>query len=106
MLSNGTLVFEANVADSFLTKLTGIMFKRNFPYRALLFRDCFWIHSFFCLVNFHIVFLDKNFNVIRTFYNVSPNKILPPVFNSKYVIEYFDENIKFSIGEKLIMRDL
>ena len=103
MLSAGELVFEARVADSFFTKLAGIMFQRNFPYRALLFKDAFWIHSFFCLVNFHIVFLDKNFNVIQTFYDVKPNKILPPVFGAKYVIEFFDDSVKFNINEKLII---
>ncbi len=102
-LSDGSFIFNAKVANSFFSKLKGIMFQREFPYSALLFTDCYWMHSFFCLVNFHIVFLDKNFNVIQTFYNVKPNKILPPVFNSKYVIEFFDDNVKFKIGEKVIL---
>ena len=102
-LSDGKYIFDAKVANSFFSKLKGIMFQRHFPYSALLFTDCYWMHSFFCFVNFHIVFLDKNFNVIQTFYNVKPNKILAPVFNSKYVIEFFDDNVKFNIGEKVIL---
>lgn len=100
-LSSGEMVFDCTVADSFLTKLQGIMFKKNFSYRALLFKDCFWMHSFFCFVNFHIVFLDKNFNVIETFYNVKPNKILPPIWDAKFVIEFFDSSIIFKKGEQL-----
>lgn len=103
MLTSGEVIFEAAVADSFFTKLSGIMFRRKFPYRALVFRDSFWMHSFFCFVNFHIVFLDKNFNVIRTFYNVKPNKILPPVWGAKYVIEFFEDNIIFNEGDKLLL---
>jgi len=103
---SGELIFKPVVADSFFTKLSGIMFRRNFPYKALLFRDSFWMHSFCCLVNFHIVFLDENFNVIETFYEVKPNKILPPIFKSRYVIEFFDNSIIFKKGEKLIIEDL
>lgn len=105
-LSSGEFVFDAFVAKSFLAKLQGIMFKRQIPYPALLFVDSFWMHSFFCFVNFHIVFLDKNFNVIETFFNIKPNKILPPVFNAKYVIEFFDDNIRFKKGDKLVLENL
>ena len=106
MLSDGSLVFNCTVADSFFTKLIGLMFKRDFSYNALLFRDCFWMHSYFCLVNFNIVFLDKNFNVINSFYNVPPNRILKPVWGAKYVIEFFDNNIKFEKGQKLLVEGL
>lgn len=102
-LSNGKRLFDAKVANSFFSKLIGIMFQRQFPYSALVFTDCYWMHSFFCFVNFHIVFLDKNFNVIQTFYDVKPNKILPPVLNSKYVIEFFDGNVKFNVDDKVIL---
>ncbi|MCD8024142.1 MAG: DUF192 domain-containing protein [Candidatus Gastranaerophilales bacterium] len=101
ILSSDKPVLNCTVAKTFLTKLTGIMFRRQIPYSALLFTDSFWMHSFFCFVNFHIVFLDKNFNVISVFYDVKPNKILPPVWGSKYVIEFFDKSIIFNIGDKL-----
>ncbi len=101
LFQSGDKVFDCVVADSFFTKLTGIMFQKKFSYKALLFRDCYWMHSFFCFVIFHIVFLDENFNVIETFYNVKPNKILPPVWGAKYVIEFFDESYKFNKGDKL-----
>lgn len=103
---NKDMIFECAIADSFFTKLLGLMFKRSFPYKALLFRDCYWMHSFCCLVNFHIVFLDENFNVLKTFYDVKPNKILPPIFKSRYVIEFFDSSIKFKTGEKIIVEGL
>ena len=106
MLTNGEIIFDCMVADSFFTKLQGIMLKRHFPYSALLFKDCFWMHSFFCFVNFNIVFLDKNFNVLDTFYNVPPNRILKPVWGAKYVVEYFDSNIKFKKGQKLMVEGL
>ena len=106
MLSNGDYVFDCVIADSFFTKLQGIMFKRHIPYTALLFKDAFWMHSFFCLVEFNIVFLDKNFNVLENFFNIKPNKILKPVWNAKYVVEYFDNNIKFEKGQKLLIEGL
>ncbi len=106
MLTTGELIFNCSVADSFFSKLKGIMFQRRFPYQALLFKDAFWFHSFFCLVSFHIVFLDENFNVLEKFYNISPNKILRPVFGAKYAIEFFDENVKFEIGQKLLIEGL
>lgn len=106
ILSSGELIFDCTVADSFFTKLSGIMFRRSYPYRAILFKDSFWMHSFFCFLNFHIVFLDKNFNVIEYFYNVKPNKILKPVWSAKYVIEFFDSSVKFKKGQKLIVEGL
>ena len=106
MLTNGDIVFDCRIADTFFTKLAGIMFQRHFPYQALLFRDSFWMHSFFCFVDFNIVFLDKNFNVLDIFYNVPPNKILKPVWNAKFVIEYFDNSIKFEKGQKLLIEGL
>ena len=102
-LSSGEPVFNCRVATTFFDKLLGIMFKKKFPYSALLFKDSFWMHSFFCFVNFHIVFLDKNFNIIEVFYNVKPNKILPPIYGSKYVIEFFDSSCVLKKGEKLIL---
>ncbi len=101
LLSSGAEIFKAKVADNFFLKLKGIMFKKNFTYSALIFKDSNWMHSFFCFVNFHIVFLDKNFNVLRVFYDVKPNRILPPVWKAKYAIEYFDDSIKFEINQKL-----
>ncbi len=105
MLTSGETIFNCTVADTFLTKLAGIMFRRHLPYEALLFKDSFWMHSFFCFVRFNIVFLDKNFNVVCVFYDVKPNKILPPVWRAKYVIEFFDNSIKFNQGEKLILEE-
>ena len=102
-LSSGDVILDARVANSFFSKLIGIMFQRHFPYSALVFTNCYWMHSFFCFVSFHIVFLDKNFNVIKTFYDVKPNKILSPILNSKYVIEFFDSNIKFKEGDRVII---
>lgn len=106
MLSSGEALFDCVVADSFFTKLSGIMFKRQIPYSALLFKDSFWMHSLFCFVSFHIVFLDKNFNVIRTFYDVKPNRILPPVWGAYYVIEFFDDSVRFERGQKLLAEGL
>ncbi len=106
MLTDGSEIFSCSVADSFFLKLQGIMFQRHFPYKALLFRDSFWMHSFFCFVEFNIVFLDENFNVIQVFYKVKPNKILPPVWGAKYVIEYFDNSVSFEIGQKLVVEGL
>lgn len=106
MLITGEQIFNCRVADDFFTKLAGIMFQKKFSYEALLFKDAFWMHSFFCFVNFHIVFLDENFNVLEKFYNIKSNKILKPVWGAKYVIEFFDDNVKFEKGQKLLIEGL
>lgn len=67
--------FKIIECKTFKDKLLGFMFKTNFNY-GLLFNNCCSIHTFFMKDNIDVIFLDKNNNIIRRYYNIGKNKIL------------------------------
>lgn len=84
-----------NLVDckSFYNRFKGFMMCRNID-KALLFRKCNSIHTFFMLKNIDVLFCDDN-NVILYYYrNVSPNRVKLPKRKVTRVYElpvnYFD----------------
>ena len=74
------------IANSFFTKLIGLMGKKNFNY-AFLLKNTNGIHTFFMSTNIDVVLLDKDYNVLFTYKNVSPWKIIFPKKNVKHTLE-------------------
>ncbi len=96
VLLNGDVLFEkARLMESFFERLSGLMFKKEIGCDALVFKDCSSIHSFFCVIPFNALFIGKNGKILNHFSNVPRNKILPPVFNTKILIEYLGEPVSF-----------
>ena len=62
-------------AKSFKERLIGLMFKKNIK-EGLLFDNCKSIHTFFMKEEIDILCTDKKDNIIKTFKNVKPNKII------------------------------
>ena len=61
--------------NNFKNRLIGLMFKKSFDY-GLLFDKCCAIHTFFMKRNIDVIFLDKNYKVIKRYNNVKKNKVL------------------------------
>ena len=59
----------------FIKKFLGFMFKKKFDY-GLLFNNCNSIHTFFMKKNIDVIFLDKDFKIVKRYNNVKKNKIL------------------------------
>lgn len=97
VLLNGEVLFaKARIMNSFFERLSGLMFKKDISCDALVFKDCGSIHSFFCFVIFNALFIGRDGKILNHFTNIKQNKILPPVFKTKYLIEYLNEPLKFS----------
>lgn len=62
---------------TFSDRLFGFMFKRNFKH-GLKFSNCNSIHTFFMLENIDVVMCDKNNNILYTFNNLKPCRIILP----------------------------
>ena len=61
-----TISQEAQMADTFLRRLVGLMFKKSISSGyALIFRNATSIHTFFMRFPIDIVFLDKDNQIIR-----------------------------------------
>ncbi len=97
VLLNGEVLFlKARVMNSFFERLSGLMFKKDIRCDALVFKNCGSIHSFFCFIVFNALFIGKDGKILNHFTNIKQNKILPPVFKTKFLIEYQGEPLKFS----------
>lgn len=102
VLLNGDVLFErARMMNSFFERLSGLMFKKEIAADALVFKDAGWIHSFFCVIPFNALFIGKDFKILNHFTKINKNKILPPVLNAKYTIEYIREPLKISLNDKI-----
>lgn len=93
------IVFEnVKIAESFFDRLLGLSFKKSYK-GALLYKNAFWMHSLFMRFKFNALYLDKNYNIIEHHKDVGPWRFLPPVWGSKYVIEY--TGIPVELSEKV-----
>jgi len=106
VLLNGEVLFErARMMDSFFERLSGLMFRKALSCNALVFKDCSAIHSFFCFVIFNALFIGKDGKILNHFTKISKNKILPPVFGTKILIEYLGEPLKFSDNDIIEIKE-
>lgn len=90
-------------ADTFIKKLKGLMFIKNFDY-ILKFKTN-GIHTFFMKTNIDVILTDKNNKILYIFKNIKPNKIILPKRKVKYTYEMpvnYIKNIK--IGDYLNLK--
>lgn len=103
-LNNNLLSNNAYVQDSFLKRFLGLMFQiKPKEQKILIFKNAFWIHSFFCFFRFDAVFLNDDFKVIAYKNNIPPFLILKPVFGAKYVLEIVNMCLDVRIGDKIVI---
>jgi|TARA_B100000315_G_C14490441_1_gene547328 hypothetical protein len=82
-----TLSKKVEVADSFFTRLKGLMFRERMPWdEALIFYNSPSIHTFFMKFPIDIVFLDGDMRVIRIARNFEPWGVIS-CFKSYLTIE-------------------
>lgn len=106
IFQDGQIMHNVKSAKGFFGRLLGLMFKLkpkdNF---FLVFKNAFWIHSFFCFFRFSAIFLDKDYKVIDYKFNIPPFAILKPVFGAKYTIEYTGSYLNVKIGDKIVINE-
>ena len=86
---------KVKVANTFLKKLKGLMFKKNFDY--ILKFETNGIHTFFMKVNIDVILTDKNNKILYIYRNLKPNKLILPKIKVKYTYEMpvnYIKNIK------------
>jgi len=75
-------------AENLISKLLGLMGRRDFGKSAgLLLRNTNSIHTFFVFFPIDLVFLDKNFKVIKTVENLRPFWFSPIIWKASNVLE-------------------
>ena len=73
--------------DGFKNRLMGIMFKKDKLNKALYFKRCNSIHTFFMKSNIDVIMCDKNYKVLYFYKNLPKNRIILPKKNVYIVIE-------------------
>lgn len=86
---NGDIIAgRLELADGFLTRLTGLMGRTGMPENsALVLTPCSSIHTFFMRFCIDGVFLDGRGEVLQLITEMPPNRVSPVVKGAKMVLE-------------------
>ena len=73
-VKNGEIICNKMiVAENILNRMQGLMFSEKMPEcDGFLIDPCRSIHTFFMLYSLDILFLDKNFKVVKILYDLTP----------------------------------
>lgn len=82
--------------DTFHSRFMGLMFIKSFDY-CMKFEKCNSIHTFFMNTNIDVIMTDRDNNVLFTFKNVRPWKVILPKKNVYNVYELPSGSIKTNI---------
>ena len=97
-------IAEIFVADSFIKRFLGFMFRKEPHYEAILIKPCNSIHTFFMKFSIDVLFINENMEVIKKIDGLKPGKVIMPQKKCTMVIEGKEgifKNIKE--GKKLIV---
>lgn len=76
------------VANQMFDRIKGLMFSTELPAcDGFLIRPCNSIHTFFMLYSLDILFLDRDFKVVKALYDLSPWRMTWIYFKSSQVLE-------------------
>lgn len=85
------------VANTFVTRLRGLMFKKNFEENsAIMIFPCKIIHTFFMRFSIDVIFLSKDNMVLNIIENMTPGKISSLVKDSQTIVELPTGKVKES----------
>jgi len=84
---NGETIINVFIADSFIKRLLGYMFRSKPHHEAIMLKPCNSIHTFFMKFNIDVLFLDNQMKVIKKIENLRPGQIITKVRGAKTVIE-------------------
>lgn len=98
--SQKILAKNVEVADSFKSRLMGLMFLKNFGDRdGIYFKPSNSIHSFFVRFSFDVVFLTKEHRVIKLYKSFKPWRVSPIFFKASRVLELPEGSIFEEVKE-------
>jgi uncharacterized membrane protein (UPF0127 family) len=92
------------VVNQLFSRMKGLMFSLELPdCDGFLIAPCNSIHTFFMLYKLDVVFLDKNFVVIKVLYDLSPWRMTWFYIKASQVLEMKAGTLskKINIGENL-----
>ena len=86
---------KIEIVDKFVGKILGLMGRKDFRgYNGMLLTNANSIHTFFVKFPIDVLFLDKNYKVVKTVENLRPFWFSPIVFRAKHTLEIPKGSIK------------
>ena len=96
-------VIASNVqmARTFFERLKGLMFKEFMAEsEGMIITPCNSIHTFFMNFPIDVVFLDKEYRVVKVYRSLKPWRVTPMFFSAKHVLELPGGSLPEEIKEK------
>jgi len=87
LIDQGEALAQVFIADTFLKRFMGYMFRKNPHHEALLLNPCDSIHTCFMQFPIDVLFIDENMEVVKKLEGLRAGKFIMPVKNAKMVIE-------------------
>jgi uncharacterized membrane protein (UPF0127 family) len=85
---NRILVGNLTVADSFLTRLKGLLGKSSLGINdGLLLKQCKGVHTFGMKFSIDVIFLNRDNRIVEIIHNLKPNRITPIYSAADSVLE-------------------
>jgi len=99
---------KVNLANDTISRMVGLLKSNGLnDGESLLIEPCNSIHTFFMKFNIDVLFLDKNFKVVKVFRNMPPWRITRPYLSVKRVVEANANAFSFiNPGDQLELRDV
>ncbi|MFH1678861.1 MAG: DUF192 domain-containing protein [Candidatus Omnitrophota bacterium] len=95
--NNAILADKAKIADSFMTRLVGLLNRMSLDKgEALILMPSNSIHSIFMRFTIDAIFLDKNGKIIGLLPSFKPFRLSPIYFNAVLTIELPESTIKLT----------
>ena len=99
---------EVRVANDSLSRMIGLLNCNGLSEgESLIIEPCNSIHTFFMKFNIDVLFLDKNFRVVKIIRDMPPWRITRPYLSVKRVVEANANAFsKVNTGDQLELRDV
>jgi uncharacterized membrane protein (UPF0127 family) len=83
-----TLAERITLADTFVSRLAGLMGRSQLPNgEGLVISPCSSVHTFFMRFAIDVIFIDREYRVIRTIPAMRPFRFSPYVRSARQVVE-------------------
>lgn len=99
-LSNGEVICRKMiVASGLIERMKGLMFSEGLPdCDGFLIKPCNSIHTFFMRYPLDVIFLDKDFKVVKVMYDLAPWRMTSIYFKASQVLEMKAGTLKKNLG--------
>ena len=99
---------EVKTADSFCTRLVGLIGTKHLEDRGVLFPRANSIHTFFMSIPIDVVYLSRDNKIVRIDHELKPWRFPLPAFKARSIVELpagLAKKKQLSVGDELYVGD-